>query len=86
MNGYGNSLQTAQTISLCSYCGTYHTPGYCSNQYQSQLVQFAYAPSTCSANSHLFACDHAVKCKCGKTTRSEADLPVTTCGGCGKTL
>ena len=34
---------------------------------------------TCSGDVHVWACEHAVACKCGKATRQ-----VPTCPGCGK--
>jgi hypothetical protein len=38
-------------------------------------------PTECGANLHVFGCDHATKCKCGKTRR-KPEPP--TCAHCGK--
>lgn len=38
-------------------------------------------PYFCSGNVHVFGCDHAEKCKCGKSKR-KAEPP--TCPHCGK--
>ncbi len=38
-------------------------------------------PLVCSGNTHVFGCDHAERCKCGKTKR-KPEPPV--CGHCGK--
>jgi hypothetical protein len=38
-------------------------------------------PYQCDGNVHVFGCDHAAKCKCGKTSR-KPEPP--KCAHCGK--
>lgn len=47
--------------------------------YQQQVYYYTTPPSWCSGNVHVFGCEHAETCRCGKAKR---DKPV--CGHCGK--
>lgn len=38
-------------------------------------------PQSCSGDTHVFACEHADKCKCGKANRTPEPKK---CGACGK--
>ena len=38
-------------------------------------------PVTCGGNTHVFACEHADKCQCGKAVRVPDPKK---CGACGK--
>jgi len=38
-------------------------------------------PTQCSGDYHVFACEHADKCKCGKANRTPEPKK---CGACGK--
>jgi hypothetical protein len=42
---------------------------------------WSYPPTVCSENYHVFSCNHALACKCGKVARPEP-IP-QTCPGCG---
>jgi hypothetical protein len=51
--------------------------------YQPYTYQYVWpsTPFLCDGNVHVFGCDHAEKCKCGKTKR-KPEPP--QCAHCGK--
>lgn len=53
------------------YDGYYH--------YWPQPVVISSPPTWCAGNVHVFACEHAEVCRCGKAKREKA-----VCGTCGK--
>jgi hypothetical protein len=55
---------------------------YGSDRWNTYYIQsFPMTPVICSGNYHVFGCDHAEKCKCGKAQR-KVEHPKCPC--CGK--
>lgn len=52
------------------------------DRFYQQMQQLTQANQpVCGTNTHIFACDHAEKCKCGKSHRT---VTPPKCGVCGK--
>lgn len=65
-----------ETVVLDGSTGT-----YIDNGTVSVFDRYMWVESQCSGNTHVFGCDHAKICKCGKAKRK---VEPPTCGHCGK--
>lgn len=75
---------TLATNGLGQISAWYETPKHDFNKdnaYYMQVIQNAW--QGCASNSHVFKCDHAETCKCGKATRK---IEPPSCKECGKQL
>lgn len=89
-----NDSQTNRRIDLTAYPNTtgpttgtsygsivYPSTGLPGLQTWPTQAAWSYPPTVCSENYHVFSCNHALACKCGKVARPEP-IP-QTCPGCG---